>query len=328
MRAIVVHRFGDPSVLSVEEIPTPTPGSGQVQVKVQAAGVNPVDTYIRSGRYGTLPTLPFIPGSDGAGTIIALGTGVTQWAIGDRVFFHGTTLGRPYGAYAEVAVCDGDKVFRLPANVGFGHGAAIGVPYATAHLALFGKANAKPGEIVLVHGASGGVGIAAVQLARSKGLGVIGTAGTDDGLELVRANGAHFAVSHRAALYHDQIREAASHGRGPDIILEMLANENLDSDLDMVAAKGRIVVVGNRGRVEIDPRKVMAKDLTIMGVFLWGVSAEDLAAIYLDVARGLEQGVLVPVVGQEFPLEAAVSAHEAVINHPAYGKVVLIPNQK
>ena len=325
MRAILVHQFGDPSVLAVEEVPTPTAGPGQVQVKVQAAGVNPVDTYIRSGRYGTLPTLPFVPGADGAGTITGLGPEVTQWAVGDRVFFHGTALGRPYGAYAEVAVCAADQVYRLPASIGFAQGAAIGVPYATAHRALFGKAGAKSGEIVLVHGASGGVGIAAVQLARWKGLGVIGTAGTEDGLELVRANGAHFAVSHRAALYHDQIREAASHGRGPDVILEMLANENLDADLDLVAPKGRIVIIGNRGRIEIDPRKVMVKDATIGGVFLWGVSAEDLALIYQDLVLGLEQGVLVPVVGQEFQLTAAAAAHEAIMNQRAYGKVVIIP---
>jgi len=325
MRAIMVKQFGDPSVLRVEEVPTPAPGPGQVLVKVQAAGVNPVDTYIRSGRYGTLPTPPFIPGSDGAGTIAALGPGVTNWAVGDRVFWHGSAQGRPYGAYAEATVCEADKVWRLPPGVGFAQGAAIGVPYATAHRALFGKAGAKLGEIVLVHGASGGVGVAALQLARWKGLGVIGTAGTDDGLELVKANGAHFAVSHRAALYRDQIRDAASNGRGPDIVLEMLANENLDADLDMVATKGRIVVIGSRGRIEIDPRKVMVKDASIMGVFLWGVSAEDLALIYQDIVAGLDQGVLVPVVGQEFPLANAAAAHEAIINQSAYGKLVLLP---
>jgi NADPH2:quinone reductase len=325
MHAIQVRQFGDPSVLTPTEVPAPTPGPGQVQVKVQAIGVNPVDTYIRSGRYGSLPTVPYIPGSDGAGTVAGLGAGVTRWSVGDRVFFHGTALGRPYGAYAELAVCDEDKVYPLPASVGFAQGAAIGVPYATAHQALFGKAQGKQGDIVLVHGASGGVGIAAVQLARWKGLGVIGTAGTDDGLELVRANGAHFAVSHRAALYRDQIKAAANNDRGPDIVLEMLANENLDADLDLIAPKGRIVVIGSRGRIEIDPRKVMVKDAIIMGVFLWGLSADELSRIYHDIGAGLEQGVLVPVVGQEFSLAAAPAAHEAIMNQAAYGKVVMLP---
>jgi NADPH2:quinone reductase len=325
MRAIRVHQFGDPSVMVLDEVPTPEPGPGQVQIKVQAAGVNPVETYIRSGRYATLPTLPYIPGSDGAGLVSAVGDGVTEWKVNDRVYFHGTTAGRSAGAYAEYVVCDPGQLHPLPAKVGFAQGASLGVPYATAHRALFGRAGAKAGEIVLVHGASGGVGVAAVQLARWKGLGVIGTAGSEDGLELVRANGAHFAVSHRAALYRDQIQAAASNGRGPDIILEMLANENLDHDLDMIAPRGRIVVVGNRGRVEIDPRKTMAKDATIMGLTLWNVSPEELALIHQDLGRGLEEGVLVPVVGQEVPLAEAPRAHDAVMSRGAYGKVVLVP---
>ncbi len=325
MRAIRVHQFGDPSVLRLEEVPTPEAGAGQVQIRVQAAGVNPVDTYIRNGRYGALPTPPFIPGSDGAGTIAGLGAGVTRWKVGDRVFFHGTTLGGPYGAYAEVAVCDQDTVYRLPAKMGFAEGAALGVPYATAYQALMVKARPKPNEIVLVHGASGGVGTAALQLARWKGLRVIGTAGSPDGLELVKANGAHLAVSHKEALYVDQIREAADHGRGPDIILEMLANVNLDQDLDLVARGGRIVVIGSRGRTEIDPRKIMAKDASIFGVFLWNQSNEELAAIYADLTAGVEQGALVPVIGQEFPLAEASRAHDAVLAPGAYGKIVLVP---
>ena len=311
--------------MSLEEVATPEPGAGQVQVKVYAAGVNPVDTYIRSGRYGALPTLPFIPGSDGAGVVTSLGSGVEGWKVNDRVFFHGSASSRATGSYAEFVVCDGDKVHPLPVSIGFAQGAALGVPYATAHRALFGKAGAKAGEVVLIHGASGGVGVAALQLARWKGLGVIGTAGSEDGLELVRANGAHFAVSHRAALYRDQIQTAANGGRGPDVILEMLANENLDHDLDLVAPRGRIVVIGNRGRVEIDARKAMSKDATIMGLSLWNATVEELGEIYRDLVRGLEQGVLVPVVGQEVPLDEAPRAHDAVMTSRAYGKVVLIP---
>lgn len=325
MRAVRVHQFGDPSVLSVEEIATPEPAAGQVQVKVEAAGVNPVETYIRSGRYGVLPSLPFIPGSDGAGTISALGSGVTRWKEGDRVFFHGTTLGRAYGGYAEYAICGENAVHRLPAGTGFAEGAAIGVPYATAHGALFGRARAVAPEIVLVHGASGGVGTAALQLARWKGLRVIATAGSDEGLELVRANGAHFAVSHKAALYMDQIKEAADQGRGPDVILEMLANVNLDRDLDIIALRGRIVVIGNRGRVEIDPRKLMARDAAVLGIMLWNTSEEDLALIYADIVDGLEAGVLVPVIGQEMSFADAARAHDAVMSAGAYGKIVLRP---
>ncbi len=325
MRAIRVHGFGDPSVMAVEDIPTPEPGPRQVLVKVHAAGVNPAETYIRSGRYGILPTPPYTPGSDGAGQIVGVGGGPSPWKVGDRVFFHGTAASQAGGSYAELAVCEAHQVYRLPAHVGYSEGAALGVPYATAYVALFEKAAAKPGEIVLVHGASGGVGTAALQLARWKGLKVIGTAGSPDGLELVRANGAHLAVGHREALYLDLIKAAANNGRGPDVILEMLANENLDHDFDLAAPRGRIVVIGNRGRIEIDPRKIMSKDLTVTGVFLWSSTPEQLAAVYADIGTGLEQRALVPVIGLELPLAEAPRAHEAVINGRAYGKIVLVP---
>lgn len=324
MRAIRAHQFGDPSVLRLEEVATPTPGPGQVQVRIQAAGVNPVDTYIRSGRYGFLPTPPYIPGSDGAGVITEVGAGVTDWAPGQRVFFFGTSLGKAFGAYAEYAVCAADRVYRLPDRIGFAQGAAIGVPYATAHRALFGRGRGRAGEIVMVHGASGGVGIAALQLARWRGLDVIGTAGTEEGLALVRANGAHMAVSHRAPLYLDQIREA-THGKGPNLIIEMLANVNLDADLGLVAQRGRVVVVGSRGRIEIDPRQTMTKDSTILGMTLWNTADDELAAIYQDIVNGLESGALSPVVGREFPLAEAPKAHDAVMAPGARGKVVLLP---
>jgi NADPH2:quinone reductase len=324
MRAIRVHQFGDPSVLTLDEVPTPEPGPGQVQVRIHAAGVNPVDTYIRAGRYGTLPSLPFIPGSDGAGVISAVGSNAGPWKVGDRVFFFGTALGRPYGAYAEFVLAAADRIFPLPNAIQFAQGAALGVPFATAHQALVGRAQARPGEIVFVHGASGGVGIAALQIARWKGLKVIGTAGTAEGLELIRANGAQFAVSHRAPLYLDQVREATG-GKGPDIIVEMLANVNLDQDLGLVAKRGRIVIVGNRGRIEIDPRQAMARDASVLGMMLWNASDDELAAIYHDLIAGLEAGVLVPVVGREFPLADAAKAHDQVMRPGAYGKIVLVP---
>jgi NADPH2:quinone reductase len=325
MRAIRVHTFGDPSVLTLENVATPAPAPGQVQVRVHAVGVNPVDTYIRSGRYPVLPPLPYTPGTDGAGVVTSIGEGDGEWKVGQRVFFFGTAEGRGRGAYAEFAVCGAGQVHRLPDQVGFAQGAAVGVPYATAHRALFGRGRGRAGETVLVHGASGGVGLAALQLARWRGLNVIGTAGTEEGLALVRANGAHFAVSHREALYLDQIRDATG-GKdgGPNLILEMLANVNLDSDLGLVAPRGRVVVIGNRGRIEIDPRQTMSKDSTILGMSLWNVAEDELGAIYADIVDGLECGALNPVVGREFPLADAAKAHDAVLAPGAKGKVVLL----
>src|SRR5512139_1971426 len=163
MKAIKVHEFGQPEVMQLEEGSVPRPGRGQVLIAVKAAGVNPVDTYIRSGQYAVRPQLPYTPGLDGAGLIESVGEGVTGWAVGDRVYTAGTLS----GSYAEFLLCDQAQVHCLPDGVSYQQGAAVGVPYGVAYRALFNRALAKPGETVLIHGATGGVGIAAVQMARA-----------------------------------------------------------------------------------------------------------------------------------------------------------------
>lgn len=319
MRAIVVRAFGGPEVMNIEEVPAPSAAAGQVLVRVRAVGVNPVDTYIRSGTYARKPDLPYTPHADIAGVVEATGSGVTSVKAGDRVYAYMTT-----GGGAELTVCDEWQVQRLPERASFQQGAAMGVPYGTAWRALRMKALARPGETVLVHGASGGVGSAAVQIARAHGMRVIGTAGTDDGLRLVRGQGAHHALNHRAADYLQQI-PALTGGRGVDVVLEMLANVNLDRDLDVVAPRGRIVVIGNRGRVEIDPRKAMGKDATILGMTLFNTSREEFLEIHAGLTAGLDNGTLRPVIGKELPLEQAPQAHVAVMEPGACGKIVLIP---
>jgi NADPH2:quinone reductase len=320
MRAIVVKQFGPPEVMKVEEVPDPEPGPGQVLVRVAAGGVNPVETYVRSGAYARLPALPFIPGTDLAGTVERVGANVSTFTPGDRVYAHGVASGS--GAYAERAVCEEHHVHPLPAHVSFAQGAAMGVPYGTAWRALFIRGNARAGETVFIHGASGGVGTAAVQMARAHGLRVIGTAGTPAGVTLVREQGAHEVVNHREGNYMDRVRELTA-GKGADLILEMLANVNLDRDLDLLALRGRVIVIGNRGRIEIDPRKTMAKDAEIRGMTLANASREELAGIHAGLVAGLETGTLKPVVGKEFPLEQAPRAHVAVMESGAQGKIVL-----
>jgi NADPH2:quinone reductase len=320
MKAIRVHETGGPEVLKLEEAPDLEPGPGQVVVRVRAAGVNPVDTYIRSGMYARKPPLPYTPGTDAAGDVQAVGEGVRRVAVGDRVYTSGTLT----GAYAEQMLCDQSQVHPLPHQVSYAQGAAVGVPYATAYRGLFHRAQAKPGEVVLVHGASGGVGIAAVQLARAAGMQVIGTGGTDEGRNLAQEQGAHHVLDHRAADYLDQLG-ALTNGRGADVILEMLANVNLGKDLTALALFGRVVVIGNRGTVEINPRDAMGRDATVLGMTLFNVSERDLASIHAALVAGLENGSLRPVVGQEFPLAEASRAHEAVMKPGAYGKIVLIP---
>jgi NADPH2:quinone reductase len=325
MKAIVVHEFGGPEVLKLETVADPSPGPTEVVVRIRAAGVNPVDGYLRSGAYAVKPPLPFTPGSDGAGDVEQLGAGVTAFAVGDRVYVAGRG-GRPagVGTYAERAVCPASQIYRLPARSTYGQGAALGVPYATAYRALFQRAGARPGETVLVHGATGGVGIAAVELAHARGLVVIGSGGTDRGLAAAREHGANLVVSHHAPAYGDEIMKATG-GRGVDLVIEMAAHINLDRDLGLLAKHGRIVVVGSRGRVEIDARQAMGRDAAIMGMTMFNATDADLAEIHAALVAGLTNGTLNPVVGREMALADAARAHEAVLEPGAYGKIVLTP---
>lgn len=321
MRAIRVERFGGPAVLTLRDVPDPDVQPGRVLVRVHAAGVNPVDAYIRTGKYARLPVLPYTPGFDGAGVIEAVGSGVAQWQAGDRVYI--ATLGGGWeGTYAERALYTPTQVHKLPAHVSFAAGAAVGVPAATAYRALFQRAQAQRGETVLVHGASGAVGIAAVQLAAAAGMTVLGTAGTDEGLALVTAQGATKAFNHGEANHIEQIR-AATDGRGVNVILEMLANVNLDADLGLLASRGRVVVIGSRGRVEIDPRQTMAKDAAVLGMALWNVPGEEMLTIHTMLVHALDEGMLRPVVGHELPLADAARAHELIFEPGATGKIVL-----
>jgi NADPH2:quinone reductase len=324
MRTILVRAFGGPEVLRLEDAPAPTPGAGDVLVRVRAAGVNPVDTYIRSGAYARKPDLPYTPGTDGAGEVEAIGAGVTGVGVGDRVYIAGDNASATFspGTYAEQTICRPSQLHPLPAHVTFGQGAAIGVPYGTAYRALFIRAAAKAGETVLVHGATGGVGIAAVEIARAHGLTVIGTGGSDRGLKAVRERGAHLVVSHKDASYLDVVMQSTG-GRGVDVVLEMAAHINLDRDLTVLARGGRIVVIGNRGRVEIDPRGAMARDGAILGMTLFNSPAAEIASMHAAIVAGLNNKTLNPIVGREFPLADAGLAHQAVMEPGALGKIVL-----
>lgn len=320
MKAIRVHEFGGPDVLRVEQVETPKPGPSQVLVRIHAAGVNPVDTYIRSGAYASKPALPFTPGTDGGGVVEAVGAGVKGATVGARVYVAGTAPGS--GTYAEMALCEASQVHPLPANVSFAQGAAVNVPYGTAYQGLVKIAQAQAGETVLVHGATGGVGIAAVQCALAYGMRVFGTGGSERGRKLLMAQGVPHVLDHSSPMYLDEFMKLTE-GRGADVILEMAAHLNLGKDLGILARHGRVVVIGNRANVEINARLVMQRQSKILGFLYGGLPPAELDGIHYAIGAGLANGTLRPVVGQEVPLADAARAHVAVMEPGAHGKVVL-----
>lgn len=319
MKAIRVHQFGEPDVLKLEEVPDPKPGPGQVVVKIKAVGVNPVETYIRAGRYGP-KEFPFTPGNDGAGVIEAVGGGVNQWKTGDRVYVAGSIS----GTYAQLALCDAKKVHRLPENASFEEGASLGVPAATAWRGLFQRGGGQRGETLLIHGASGGVGTMAVQLARDAGLIIIGTAGSEKGRELVRKLGAQHVLDHHSPDYLKEVM-SITQNRGVNLILEMLANVNLGKDLTVLAKFGRVVVIGSRGPVQIDARDTMSRDADIRGMTLFNVNDQDYEAIHNGIVAELEKGKLKPIIDVKLPLAEAARAHQLVMEGDSHGKIVLTP---
>src|SRR6266436_4502288 len=320
MKAIVVHEFGGPEVLRLEEVPTPKPAAGQVLVRIHGAGVNPYDAYMRAGTYAVKPPLPYTPGSDGAGIIEAVGNGVKKVKKGDRVYTAKTVT----GAYAEYALALEDQVHPLPEKISFGQGAGVWVPYGTAYHALHHSAQARASETVLVHGASGGVGSAAVQMARAMGLTVFGTAGTQKGVDLVKREGAQQVFDHRKAGYQEEILKATG-GRGADVILEMLANVNLAADLKLLATNGRVIIIGNRGEITINPRDLMLRRASARGFTMWAITPAEEIEIHAGLIAGLENGTLRPVVGKELPLAEAARAHKEILEPGAAGKIVLVP---
>ena len=326
MKAIVVHEYGGPDVMRLEDVPTPDPAGSQVLVRIKAAGVNPVDTYLRSGNHAHAPKLPYTPGKDAAGVIESVGDAVSRFQPGDRVY----TADSLTGTYAEFSLCDESQLGPLPDNTDFNAGAGIWTPYATSYRALFEKARLAAGETVLIHGASGGVGVAAIQWAKHAGAKIIGTAGSDAGKSIVSEQGADLVVDHlsaggeAAALAREQIA-GFTDGKGINVIVEMLANVNLLLDFDVLAMFGRIAVVGNRGTLEFNPRAAMTKDASILGLSLFNAPQSVREAIRGDIYKGLSDGYLRPVISRTFELGDAPAAHREVIESHAQGKIVLIP---
>jgi NADPH2:quinone reductase len=324
MRAIVCREHGDLSVLKLEQVPDPEPGPGQALVRIRACGINFADSIMAAGKYQTQPALPFIPGSEIAGDVVALGEGVDGLEPGDRV------MGLPgRGGYAELVAVDARRLTPLPDGLGYEQAASFAVTYGTGHVALAHRARLRPGETLLVHGAAGGVGLTAVELGRIMGARVIGTAGGPDKLEIARAAGAEHAIDYLAEDIRERVK-ALTGGRGADVIYDPVGGDVFDASLRCVAFEGRILVIGFAGgRVQqIPANHVMVKNVDIIGV---NRPAYDTLAP--EVARRSQEqlldwlaaGLIAPLVSRSYPLERAVEALESVVTRRSTGKVVIVP---
>ena len=322
MNAIQVHKFGGPEELKYStSVPRPTPGPDEVLVRVKAAGVNPVDAVIRQGGFGP-QKFPFIPGTDFAGIVEEVGTNVTTFKVGERVYGSDTDSPNGMSAYAQFIAVKHHLVHPLHDTLTFSQGACLPIPYFTAYRALIHLGQAKPGETVFIHGASGGVGIASVQVASGLGLTVIGTSSTPEGQQLARKAGAHFVFNHYEEGYLEKVKEAAGE-RGIDLIIESIADKNLKKDLNLVRNKGRVVIVGGAADIPINPLDVFLREIVVKGVFIYSITKEELFETRHALYAGAKAGWLCPYIWKEFPLEKAVDAHVLLGSGGTCGKIIL-----
>jgi len=326
MRALVIHQHGPIDNLKLEAFPEPRPGPDDVLIDVHAASVNFPDLLVIGGTYQKLPPPPFVPGKDLAGTVAAVGARVTSVKPGDRVMAQ-----VEYGAYAEQAVAPAGNCYRMPEHMSYAEGAAMGLVYLTAHLALVERGGLKPGERVLVTGAAGGVGLATVQLARALGANVIAAVSSADKAALARANGAIDVAYTEVPNLREDLRQqvyAATEERGVDLVVDSVGGDVFDASLRALAWCGRLVVVGfAAGRIP----EVKAGYLLVKNISLIGLQASDYRDRAPEKVRRIQQalfalydaGKLKPHVMAAFPLASYREALATVRDRKVLGKVVL-----
>jgi NADPH:quinone reductase-like Zn-dependent oxidoreductase len=321
MKAMLAHQFGGPEQLKLDEAPEPQVQAGQVMIRVRAAGINPADLVRLSGRLGSL-TLPYIPGTDVCGEIESLGAGVINLKQGQRVFGRALT-----GGYAEKTCLAAGEAIPLPTNLSFDEGAAIPIPFYTAYHALHNKAAVKSGETVLISAGGGGVGVAAIQLARLAGARVITTVGSKEKAERVTTLGAHFAINYKEQDFVAEVQKFTDK-KGVDVIIENVAADNLAKDFLAVAPRGRIVVIGTgtgkAGDASFPVFAALMKDVTMLGMSLINAGAE--IAEMARILSGLfSEGKIKAVVSKAYPLAQAAKALEDLVAARVFGKLVLTP---
>ena len=325
MRAVVVREFGPPESIRVEEVPAPAPARGEVLIDVHAAGVNFPDLLVMTGRYQILPQRPFVPGKECAGIVRAIGDDVKSCKPGDQVL-----MWMEYGAFAEQAVAAQDNCFVLP-SMSFAEGACFGLVYQTAYFALVTRADLRPGEIVLVTGASGGVGLAVVQLAKALGATVLAAVSTSAKAEIARRNGADHTIDVSRTNLRDDMREQvreATGGRLADVIIDQVGGDVFDASLRSLAWSGRLVVVGFAGgRIpEVKANYLLVKNIAVIGLQISDYRDQHPQAMRRAMAELFDfyaQGKLKPWISATYPLDQFAQAFAAIRAREAVGRLVL-----
>ena len=324
MRAIVVDRWTEPRDLKLQQLPEPELGPGTVQVEVKAAGCNFFDILIVRGQYQVKPPFPFVPGSEVAGIVRAVGEGVEEFSAGDRVY--GAV---PLGAFAEQTVVPGLMLRGLPQGMSFEEAAGFPIVYPTSYVGLVHRTSLQPDETLLVHAAAGGVGIAAVQIGKVLGAQVIATAGGPEKLEVARKAGADLVIDYHDASWIDAVKQATD-GRGADVIYDPVGGDVFDGSLKCIAWNGRLLTVGYAGgRIpEVKVNRILLKNIAVVGLHwgAYGVKQPEVVRETFDaLARLYEEGKIAPVVYRSYPLEAVPEALEALASRRTYGKVIITP---
>ena len=328
MKAVQISEFGGSEILKTVTIDEPTPNTNEVKIKLYATGLNPNESYTITGTYEPfVPELPYVPGFDGAGIVEEIGPEVKNVKVGDRVFVSGFKARRNTGTYAEKVVIDTQHVYHLPDNFSMEEGAALGIPMFTAYRALFQRADIKIGEYVLIHGASGAVGSLAIQMAKAVGAIVIGTSSTREGRKQIIEMGADFAFDHLSEDNKSKFLRATD-DKGPDVIIEMLANENLEIDLQTIADDGRIVIVGSRGSIDITPRHLMGNEALVTAVNVGRMTSEDKEEVLHGVMNFIENDAIKPLIGKKFTLDEPTKAHKEMMEGPGNGRIVFVMSKE
>ena len=324
MKAMVATRWGEPSDLEYLDVPDPEPGPGQVVVDTRAAGCNFPDILMIQGKYQVKPPHPFSPGHEIAGVVRAVGSGVTRVRPGQRVIGN-----LEWGGYAERAVTAAERVHPIPDGMPFDQAAAFFVVYQTGYAALVRRAALQPGEWLLVHGAAGGVGLAAVQLGKALGARVIATAGTPEKLEVARQSGADVLIDYRTEDWVERVKSVTG-GEGADVIYDPVGGDVFDGSTKCIAFEGRLLTIGFAGgRIPtLAINRVLLKNFSVVGVH-WGYyqrRGSPLVQEWTDALLKLYgEGRIRPVIYRAYPLREAAAALRALASRESYGKVVLVP---